>query len=282
VQGAPLEHASQSGYCRAARGKLLLIGDFGKPPPLAFSRAAHAGCLSFELSSGADPVIVNCGAPMPGDADWMLPSRSTAAHSTATVCDSSSSQIVPSASDETVAQARLSGPGTVDCQVLEENGEFEMRGAHDGYAGRFGIVHARRLRLAASGERLRGEDRLMARSGLKGPAVENHGAFAIRFHLHPSVRAQLSQDGRTAHLVTPHREGWRIASDGLPLSIEESVFLADIKGPRRSLQVVIAGTIEDGREARVGWVLEKSVASVVAETVPKEEAVSALDELPLD
>ena len=37
----------------------------GQPPPFAMSQEAHAGCLSFELSSGLQRIVVNCG--LPGD-----------------------------------------------------------------------------------------------------------------------------------------------------------------------------------------------------------------------
>ncbi len=58
-------------------------------PPLSQARNAGAGCLSFELSSGAQRIVVNCGMPASGD-ELRRMARSTAAHSTATVADTSS------------------------------------------------------------------------------------------------------------------------------------------------------------------------------------------------
>ena len=53
ARGAPLANAPHSGYQRIELGELVLLMDTGRPPPLAVSQEAHAGCLSFELSHGS-------------------------------------------------------------------------------------------------------------------------------------------------------------------------------------------------------------------------------------
>jgi uncharacterized heparinase superfamily protein len=47
-------HANQSGYERLHQHNTILIADCGPPPPVVLSNAAHAGCLSFELSCGTE------------------------------------------------------------------------------------------------------------------------------------------------------------------------------------------------------------------------------------
>src|SRR5947208_4247049 len=51
ARGTPVANAPHSGYQRVQTGDTLLIVDTGRPPPLPLSHEAHAGCLSFELSS---------------------------------------------------------------------------------------------------------------------------------------------------------------------------------------------------------------------------------------
>ena len=73
---------------------------------------------------------------------------------------------------------------------------------NDGYAGLFGLRHCRRLFLSATGEDLRGEDRLETVT-LRRPRpwqrrywmkpVEDPG-FTIRFHIHPDARVSLAHD----------------------------------------------------------------------------------------
>src|SRR5690606_25782617 len=50
--GAPLLDARYSGYQRMSAGGTTIIADTGPPPPLELSANGHAGCLSFEMSSG--------------------------------------------------------------------------------------------------------------------------------------------------------------------------------------------------------------------------------------
>ena len=61
----PLAEARASGYARLERGASTVIADVGRPPPLAQSACAQAGCLSFEMSAGTQLLFVNGGAPTP-------------------------------------------------------------------------------------------------------------------------------------------------------------------------------------------------------------------------
>ena len=72
--GQPLLHAPHSGYERLAMGGTTVIADTGAAPPPDVSASAHAGCLSFELSSGRQNYVVNAGVDAFG-ADEFRPSR---------------------------------------------------------------------------------------------------------------------------------------------------------------------------------------------------------------
>ena len=86
--------APQSGYARLAAGETVVLADAGGAPPMLLSDRAHAGCASFEMSSGYEPIITNCGAPADETGDWYVVSRSTAAHSTLTIEDLSSARLI--------------------------------------------------------------------------------------------------------------------------------------------------------------------------------------------
>ncbi|MFQ5625711.1 MAG: heparinase II/III family protein, partial [Methyloligellaceae bacterium] len=118
VQGTPVPHAENCGYCRLESGSSVILADTGRAPPIGLSAEAHAGCLSFEMSSGHYPLIVNCGAPMRDEQEWRSVSRATAAHSTLTVSDTSSSQLVGAASSLAGSQThRLTGPVNVQANL---------------------------------------------------------------------------------------------------------------------------------------------------------------------
>jgi uncharacterized heparinase superfamily protein len=62
IEGAPVRTAANSGYVRVEAGTALIICDLGPPPVASLSTKAHAGFLSFEISSRTAPMIINCGA----------------------------------------------------------------------------------------------------------------------------------------------------------------------------------------------------------------------------
>ena len=64
----------------------------------------------------------------------------------------------------------------------------------------------------------------------------------MRFHLHPSVKATLSQDGATVMLMLPNKSAWRFSAKGGLLALEESVYLLGASSPRYTQQIVIRGS----------------------------------------
>src|SRR5262249_17671044 len=78
--------------------------------------------------------------------------------------------------------------------------------------------------------------------------------FAIRFHLHPMMRATRLTDGRGVMLMTPNKEVWTFSAYHDQVELEDSVYLAGSEGPRRTLQLVIRGHAREA--ARVQWVLQ--------------------------
>ena len=235
----PLNQAPQTGFQRLVAGRTLVLVDAGRPPRPGFDAHAHAGTLSFEMSVGRERMIVNCGAH-PGDAEWRTAQRLTAAHSTLVVEDTNSSEIMP---DGTLGH----GPTVVLCRRQEVDGNLWLELSHDGYQQRFGLVHHRRLYLAATGEELRGEDRLTGGAGR---------AFAIRFHLHPQVQVSIVQSASSVLLKLPGGAGWRLRCSGGAIALEPSVYLGRAAEARRTQQIVIAGTVEGG-EAVVKWGLRR-------------------------
>lgn len=235
----PLLSAPYSGFQRLQAGRTLVLVDAGRPPGPGYDERAHAGTLSFELSSGPERLIVNCGAA-PGQAAWQDLVRTTAAHSTLTLADHNSSELRAGGG---FGKRRASA----SCRRQEAEGDLWLDMAHDGYQTGFGATHQRRLFLERSGEDFRGED------GLTGGKAGT--AFAIRFHLHPDVQASLAQGGGAALLRTPRGEGWRLRCKGAEVVLEPSVYLADGE-VRRSAQVVLSG-VTGGRETQVLWGLQR-------------------------
>ena len=86
----------------------------------------------------------------------------------------------------------------------EDRADAPLRASHDGYADRgFSVVHQRALKIATDGSR--DEDLFVPADGdtLPPSAADE---FAVRFHLHPTIKANKLTDGHGAMLLLPNRE----------------------------------------------------------------------------
>ena len=250
ARGAPVANAAHSGYQRLEAGRSIILMDTGKPPPVNVSSEAHAGCLSFELSNGLRRIVVNCGLPATNREAWRSVARATAAHSTVVFNDVSSCRFLESGSFKRLfgGSPIVAGPNNVTVMREETPDGTMLRASHDGYAERFGAIHQRTLMLTKDGNHLEGEDVFTSSVGDQLPREDE---FAIRFHLHPTVRATLLSDGHGAMLMLPDRDVWNFNAYEDVVDLEESVYLAGAEGPRRTTQIVIYGK---GRRApRVRW-----------------------------
>jgi uncharacterized heparinase superfamily protein len=258
VEGSHVRSAVNSAYVRLNCGTMQLICDMGPAPAVSLSYNAQAGFLSFEMASGDAPMIVNCGTPSLDHQEWLPFARSTAAQSTLTFEDSSSGEF-SSGVDGTpsVIGAPLVGPANAQATLSDQGDNLRIKGQHDGYLSRYGVSHARQFLIPQTGKLISGEDKLTAPKGLSSPEGLIAGAYAIRFHLHPSVKAAVSDDGRSVSLLLKNGETWRISSNAPETAIEESFFLADARGPQRSSQVVLSGVMGEAYEVRIVWNIEQ-------------------------
>ncbi len=243
ARGVPVANAPHSGYQRIEAGGTVVIADTGTPPPIAMSHEAHAGCLSFELSSGRSRIVLNCGVPAVSREAWRPMARRTAAHSTVTVEDSSSCRfIAEGVMMRLCGTPVVEGPGEVKVERFEHDGAQIVRASHDGYVRRYGILHQRSWRLSPDGRRLDGEDVLRPTRGetFEGDQPDR---FAVRFHLHHAVAPSRLADGHTVLLAMPGGENWIFAAPHLRIDIEESLMLAASGGARRCDQLVISGRV---------------------------------------
>jgi uncharacterized heparinase superfamily protein len=250
-RGRPPDQAPHSGYQRIEAGRALLIMDTGRAPPTSVSHQAHAGCLSFEFSSGTDRIITNCGSSAAMRDEWRQAARTTAAHSTVVVDNTSSCRFLATSPLAAMfGTPIIAGPRSIQLERSQSEQETTVQARHDGYRRR-GILHTRHITLTRDGLDLEGIDRLTRTRGL----FSRTRSFAVRFHLHPNVGAALSSDGRAARLLLPGGEAWRFSVLGTSLRLEESVYLADSKGVRRSEQLVING--QCGADTSIRWALRR-------------------------
>lgn len=253
--GAPLLHAPHSGYERLCMGGVTVIADTGAPPAVDVSNAAHAGCLAFEMSSGRQHYIVNAGIDTYGAAEFRPLARATAAHSTATINDTSSARFSHSLRvNDLLGSPLIGGPQHVLCKRIDHKGTQGFVARHDGYVARFGFLHERELKLSADGNVLAGRDKFQRPGG--APARNSGRDFVtVRFHVHPDITLLLDEHDRLV-LTAPHADTWVFTATEVAPEVEESIYFAGLGGPRRTRQIVLAFKASEVGE--VHWQLTRT------------------------
>ena len=239
------------GFHRLSALGTVVVMDAAPPPP---PKAAPTGCastLAFELSDGAQRLVVNCGgpAPLPSQVPGELANalRSTAAHSTVTVADTNSTAIL--------ADGSL-GRGVADVMVerTEDNDSSRIEASHDGYLKSFGLIHRRVLTLGNDGKELRGTDELVPKSRRKS---KDETAFSVHFHLAAGIEPTITADGMGAILRSPGAPPWNFRSRGAAIGVEESLTVDGQGIPHRTMQLVINGEAA-ASGAEVHWQFRRS------------------------
>ncbi|MGE3867560.1 MAG: heparinase II/III family protein, partial [Hyphomonadaceae bacterium] len=248
----PFKVAPQSGYHRLAAQGVVMVLDGASAPPAAYGDRAHAGCLSFEMSTGPDRLIVNVGSQLELDPQWRAAGRATNGHSTLVVDDALSAEF------ERVGRgaARPSGP-TASARLVDDEEGARIEGQHDGYRADYGLIHRRTIYIHQGGADIRGLDSLTRPANLPRVTEKWRPPFAIRFHLHPEVEVSLGEPG-VAVIQAPSGPRWRIRTDGVRMRLEDSVYLGGAEGPARTQQIVLLGNADpngvgDGPPNRVRW-----------------------------
>jgi uncharacterized heparinase superfamily protein len=248
--GRPFKALPQMNYQRIAHENTVIIVDTGCPDSVAASHGSHAGCLSFEMSSGRHRFIVNSGSPKFASRFYRHLSRSTAAHSTLIVEEVSSSRVVSSGF---AGQILLPGVSMIDVERWDDkHGNDWLRSRHNGYAEVFGYAHEREIALNAAGDKIKGCDRLIPQEGVAGK--QKVLTAVTRFHIHPSITLS-RRDTESVVLRAPDGDTWIFAAPGLDVLIDEDVFFADVSGMRPSQQLVIETPVTGLREIR--WMLRR-------------------------
>jgi uncharacterized heparinase superfamily protein len=229
----PVTELRASGYLRLRLGEAVAILDAAPIGPDYLPGHAHADTLSFELSLGAQRMIVNGGTSVYGEGAQRQSERATAAHSTVEIDGENSSEVW--AGFRVGRRARVT---EIEMEASED--EVAVTAAHDGYRWRPGRpVHRRRWRLSRSGLTVRDE-------------IEGAPTIAVaRFHLAPQVTATGDAGGRSGALAMP--DGRRVTwTTSAAAHIEADEWGPEF-GVRTASRQIVARLEGQALETRFAW-----------------------------
>lgn len=248
--GAPFKALPQTGYERIEAADTTIIVDTGKPVSVPLSATTTAGCLSLEMSSGKHRYFVNSGLPrFAGEAIRQL-SRATAAHSVATLNDTSSARI---ASSRYLGPVIFAGVSKINVARYErQDGSDGLAASHDGYIENYGLLYDRDIYVNATGREIRGRERFRKVDGKPPDGGDN--VAVVRFHVHPGIRI-VGVNANEARLVAQDGDSWSFTCLDVPVMEEEDVFFADPTGIRPARQLTL--TMPLGSVPEVQWLMRR-------------------------
>jgi uncharacterized heparinase superfamily protein len=185
-----------TGYIRVADGPAVALLDVAPVGPDYLPGHAHADTLTFELSIGAQRVLVNSGTSCYGRSAERLRQRGTAAHNTLLLDGEDSSEVW-----DGFRVARRAYPVGLRIERGTGGNPTMVTCAHDGYTRLRGKpVHHRTWSVNHSGMTV--ADRI-------------DGAFRAaeaRFHFHPSVQVQMGPQQDRGVIILPDGSeiAWRL------------------------------------------------------------------------
>jgi len=241
--------ALPDGRYHRLRGQLLeALVDAGAPARGPYAVSACAQPLALEVVCGKDRLITNAGwSEREPDRQGF---RLTSAGSTVTLGETSVLQPLQGKLAE-ILGARLDGPPfRVEARRQDAEGAVLVELAHDGWAGRYGLTHERRLYVDVRADELRAEDCLSPAPGAKARVLAV--PFAVRFHLHPEVQVSLARDRRSVLLRGPSGRGWWFRNDAFEVLLEPSLHFDD-GAARKTAQIVLSGVARTDAPTRIRW-----------------------------
>ena len=232
--------------------RLEFFIDCGNPPPNNFTKYYQAGCLSFELFSNKQKIICNSGYGKYLSKNLTSISRSTAAHSTLYINDTSSCIFQKNYFINRVyGNSLVHKHKIIDRNYTEHKDYYSISAAHNGYEKKFGCIHERSVKIIKNADQIIGQDKIKKTKNHLTPLIYN-----ARFHIYPNTKIVKTNAGNAILISLPNGEGWLLSSETNNFEIEKNIFLGNKNKIINNESVFIAGKINK-EVTLIEWKLEK-------------------------
>ena len=226
--------------------------DCGNPPSSTFAKYYQAGCLSFEIVSNKQKVICNSGYGKYLSPSLSSISRSTAAHSTLYINDTSSCIFQKNQSINKVYGNSLIHKHKIIKKDYTENKDFySITAAHNGYEKKFGYIHTRSIKISKKEDKIFGHDELK-----KTKNFSNLLNYFIRFHIYPNAKIVKTMAGNSILISLSNGEGWSLLSETNNLEIEKNIFLGNKSKIINNESALMSGKMEK-EIISIKWIIER-------------------------
>jgi len=226
--------------------------DCGNPPPNNFAKYYQAGCLAFELISNKQKVICNSGYGKYLSLKLSLLSRSTAAHSTLYLNDTSScifqkNKFINKMYGNSLVQKHK----IIHKNYTEDKNLYSITASHNGYEKKFGYIHTRSIKILKKEDKIFGQDELKRTKNYSNSLI-----YFIRFHIYPDTKIVKTKAGNSILINLLNGEGWLLQSKTNNFEIEKNIFLGNKNKIINNECVFISGNINE-EMISIKWVIER-------------------------
>ncbi len=226
--------------------------DCGNPPPNNYAKYYQAGCLAFELISNKQKVICNSGYGKYVSDKLKSLSRSTAAHSTLYINDTSScifqkNKLINKVYGNSLIQKHK----VISKNYTEDKDSYSITASHNGYEKKFGYIYKRSIKILKNEDKIYGEDELKKTKKYSDPLI-----YFVRFHIYPNTKVVKTKAGSSILISLSNGEGWLLQSKTNDFEIEKNIFLGNKNKIINNESISISGNlIKD--IISIKWVIER-------------------------
>ena len=179
-------------------------------------------------------------------------SRSTAAHSTLYINDTSSCIFHKNYFiNKIYGNSLISKHKIIEKNYKEDNDFYSISASHDGYEKKFGYIHSRQIKVSKKNDEIFGTDQLKRTKN----RVELLNYF-IRFHIYPDTKIVKTMAGNSVLISLPNGEGWSLLCDTNDFNIEKNIFLGNKNKIMNNECIFISGSI-DKEIISIKWEIER-------------------------
>jgi uncharacterized heparinase superfamily protein len=239
------ENYECGGYIILKNKKVCLIMDAGPTPNYKHSKNYQSGALSFEIISGGNKLISNCGYFKENDSKLNQISKSSAAHSTLVIDDNSSCKFLKTNGFFLIKDG---------LKIIKKNSVFEKNywkvcASHDGYLKKYNSIHEREIEFFPDQMSFIGSDKIIKKK------KNHHYKFDIRFHVEPNVKLMKTQDNR-AILIELEDEGWKFTCNNFDINIDNGLYFGNKNLYTENQNIYITG-ISNNQIENIKWEIKK-------------------------
>ena len=206
----------------------------------------------FELISNKQKIICNSGYGKYLSPKLSSLSRSTAAHSTLYINDTSSCIFQKNKSiNKIYGNSLFRKHKIINKNYTEDKDFYSITASHNGYEKKFGYIHTRSIKISKKKIKFLDIDELK-----KTKNYSNSLNYFIRFHIYPNTKIVKTKAGNSILISLSNGEGWLLQSETNNFEIEKNIFLGNKNKIINNESISISGII--GEEiVSIKWQVER-------------------------